>query len=241
MSGGLLIQVCKKHSEIQFYLDHEAQEFYQLSYSNELHRISPEQEANQIKKQIQDLQKKVVNKIEQTGQPNNDLQEASRTDASEFQASEKSTDATRLISTDNNVSDLIEFNQNLEGLVAGIQSFTERIQLSQLMAEWLIGNQEMLAERIERYILVNSVEQNELYSDFQEINKYISWLWNSLRGGRPMKAELEAPLSLSANLYAEAFRLLKEELLIPELPSSAIEELYPYLDYLTDYLDSLAG
>jgi hypothetical protein len=29
-------------------------------------------------------------------------------------------------------------------------------------------------------------------------------------------------------------------LLIPELPSSAIEELYPYLDYLTDYLDSLA-
>lgn len=206
VSGGLLIQIHKKRLELELYLSGEELEFYQLSYKNQLRKTSYEQEANQVKQQLQELQIKVVSKM---NQPSDDT------------------------------LSLAEFNQKLNDHVEELQLYETRRRSSQLMAEWLIENQEMFVEVIVNYIFSQPAESNETNFRLQELNKYINWLYNSLLATQPNHEELEAPSSLSPTLYAQAFNFLKQELPAEEPSKDAREEFDLYLDYLISYFNTL--
>lgn len=205
ISGGLLTQIHKKRLDLEFYLSVEELEFYQLSYKNQLKKTSYEQEVNQLKQQLQDIQKKVFNRIKEPA---------------------------------NNLPDLIEFNQKLNDDIEELRIFEVRTKASQLMAEWLIENQETLVEVVLKYIMNHSTGLNEASFRFQELNKYINWLYNSLLATQPKDEELE-PQSLSPILCAQAFEFLKQELPAEEPSKDAKEELDLYLDYLINYFNSL--
>ena len=206
ISGGLLTQIHKNRLDLELYLSCEELEFYQLSYKHQLHQTSYEQEVNQVKEQLRSLQKKVVNKMNQTVD-----------------------DAT----------DLAEFNQELNNYVEELQVFEVRRRSSQLMAEWLIENQEDLAEIIFRYIFSHLTESNETSFRFQELNRYLIWLYNSLLAMQPRDTELEPPSSVPAILYAQAFDFLRQELPAEEPSRDAKEEFDLYLEYLINYFNSL--
>jgi ABC-type oligopeptide transport system ATPase subunit len=215
MSGGLLIQIQKNGLIFHSYLDYEEQEFYRLSHEHERRKLSYEQEVEEIRKEIRALQKKVIDKEKLVKQT--------------------------IPSIKKNTSDFAQFNQELEGFLEELQAFDEERNLSYLMAEWLIENDETVVEIISRYIASHTTPQNELYSNIQEVERYITWLYNSLRSMTPRDAELEAPSCLSASLYARAFSFLKQELVPEEISGDALEELHLYLDYLISYFDSLTS
>jgi energy-coupling factor transporter ATP-binding protein EcfA2 len=206
ISGGLLTQIHKSRLDLELYLSCEEMEFYQLSYKYQLHQTSYEQEVNQVKEQLRSLQKKVVNKMNQTV---------------------------------DNATDLAEFNQELNNYVEELQVFEVRRKSSQLMAEWLIENQKDLAEIIYRYIFSHITGSNETSFRFQELNRYFSWLYNSLLAMQPRDTELEPPSSVPAILYAQAFDFLRQELPAEEPSRDAKEEFDLYLEYLISYFNSL--
>ncbi|PSB24045.1 caspase family protein [Stenomitos frigidus] len=238
ISGGLLTQIHKNRLDLKFYLSSEEQEFYQLSYKHEVQKTSYEREVSQIKEQLQNLQTKVVNRIQQTTQTST-AQDISETSTPSLSNSNISGEAMGLASIFNaNTPDPTDFNQKIGGFVEELQLFETRRQSSQLMAEWLIDNQERLTEIILRYIFAHTSEQNELYLSSQELNKYITWLYSSLLSMQPRDAELKPPSSIPADLYARAFSFLKQELPFEEPSRDAIDELNLYLDYLINYLNS---
>ena len=141
--------------------------------------------------------------------------------------------------TVDDATDLAEFNQELNNYVEELQVFEVRRRSSQLMAEWLIENQEDLAEIIFRYIFSHLTESNETSFRFQELNRYLIWLYNSLLAMQPRDTELEPPSSVPAILYAQAFDFLRQELPAEEPSRDAKEEFDLYLEYLINYFNSL--
>ncbi len=76
----------------------------------------------------------------------------------------------------------------------------------------------------------DSLEKVEQF--YEDINKYMLWLYYSLTHGLPLEVNITPTLPISA--YVAAFKFIKQELIIGKLPDDVAKELIIYLDYLIE-------
>jgi type II secretory pathway predicted ATPase ExeA len=245
ISGGLLVQVTKRWTELKPYLHVTAQEFYQLSYERDREKTSYAAGVSHFKERLQELQGKLSERLEEMERLRlaRESSKASNLPSEPSEASRAITESSSLEDVDE--SRYIKLSEEIRDFLWRAQGYEQRMYFSHVAADWLSSNQETLVELIVQYSLsknpqltsdgepADSPEQVQHF--YGEINRYIDWLQESLRRGLPVGDNLELPSILPRNVYAEAFEFLKQEWLSDRLSGDAIKELQLYLDYLINY------
>lgn len=209
MMGGLLAQVCKQWEELKSCLDPLAREFYQRSDAYAQERASYEEEISQLKKQFQELQAKLCEKVQETDK----LQ--LREDIADFlgtlQHFEQRMQICRI------AADWLDDNRKILVEVIGKSLLAKDSNLTK------IGGLADSPEKVQQF--------------YGSLYKYIDWLCRSLIHGEPVN-EVDITLTLPRKVYAAAFDLMKREWVSNNLSGNVAEELEAYLDFLINQLSS---
>jgi hypothetical protein len=142
----------------------------------------------------------------------------------------------------NQLSESSEVRENIVNTLGMLQRVEQRLRASQLVLQWLDDNQEILVKVAAQYAIdrdynlaksdgsTDSLEKVEQF--YEDINKYMLWLYYSLTRGLPLEVNITPTLPISA--YVAAFKFIKQELIIGKLPDDVAKELIIYLDYLIE-------
>ncbi len=232
MSDGFLSQVTQRWQELKSYLSPTAQEFYQRSYDRERERISYSTDMQRLKERLQNLQTQLSIKIQER------LENRSIDNSPDRPTTEISQD-----------SELLKLQAEIRNFLNLAQRFEDRMQLAQIAADWLVSNQESLAQLMVEYSIsmISKSENLNCYSQtpeemqkvYGDYNRYIDWLRDSLLRGQPIDERLEIPLkyplTLSREVYAATFEFIKQEWMPNQVSDDVFDELKRYLDYLINY------
>lgn len=245
MPRGLVKQITKKWSELQPYLSKTAREFYQCSYDNEQEKTSYESSVSNFREQLQELQMKITERLEQIERirserairGTSDLQTPSSAGSPDIQ------DTTSQERWDD--AELIRLSTEVNNFLGRAQRFEDRMQSARSAAEWIDSHQEIAVDLIVQYVLAHNPQQSDdssfnqpeqVQAYYGEVNRYIDWLKESLCRGKPLVDQLlEIPITLPRSIYSQAFEAIQQEWISGEMPNIFIQELQPHLTYLINY------
>jgi uncharacterized caspase-like protein len=153
ISGGLLVQVTKRWTELKPYLHVTAQEFYQLSYERDREKTSYAAGVSHFKERLQELQGKLSERLEEMER----LRLARESSKASNLPSEPS-EASRAIAESSSLEDVdesryIKLSEEIRDFLWRAQGYEQRMYFSHVAADWLSSNQETLVELIVQYSL----------------------------------------------------------------------------------------
>ncbi|MEO1348410.1 MAG: hypothetical protein AAFW84_06345, partial [Cyanobacteria bacterium J06635_15] len=226
MSGGRLTQIARRWKELKPNLTIQAHEFYQLSYLKEQANSSFQANVETFKEWLQELQEQLSTRLKILDRKSVEVDEKTNLNAAyESQARQLQMD--------------IQTFQNK------VEHFEERMQASYIAAIWIAERQDILIELMVQAAINYHPEiigqegapssSASLQKLYQEMDKYLIWLIDSLRNGSRLDEQLDIGFPFPTTAYTKAFEAIQQNLQLEEISSPAAYELQRYLKFLITY------
>ncbi|MEM9808034.1 MAG: caspase family protein [Cyanobacteria bacterium P01_D01_bin.56] len=226
MSGGRLTQIARRWKELKPNLTIQAHEFYQLSYLKEQANSSFQANVETFKEWLQELQEQLSTRLKILDRKSVKVDEKTNLNAAyESQARQLQMD--------------IQTFQNK------VEHFEERMQASYIAAIWIAERQDILIELMVQAAINYHPEiigqegapssSASLQKLYQEMDKYLIWLIDSLRNGSRLDEQLDIGFPFPTTAYTKAFKAIQQNLQLEEISSPAAYELQRYLKFLITY------